>query len=185
MRNYGHTIALTLVLFGAAGAAEARTLSLRQAASDPQLTVRVASNGGFNAVQIAVTNRGEDEVRILGEVGEVLENRNEEEQNLVLGEALRLDVAPGKQAQATLSSYCINLERHSPSAGARFAPATRDAELARVVRNNGGGRGPARSSVQSAVWQLTEARRTGSPSGTPRGRPNANRIPVDEPQIVE
>lgn len=61
---------------------------------------------------------GAEELTVEAGPGDILLNKDASEQNLAVGAPFELTVSPGKNAHADgLVAYCIDLERHSPSAG--------------------------------------------------------------------
>ncbi len=64
---------------------------------------------------------GDDELTIEGKPGDLLLNKQAEEQNLMVGAPFELTVKPGKPGHVDgLVAYCIDLDRHSPSAGNKY-----------------------------------------------------------------
>lgn len=179
------SFAAALTVLCAAGVAEARTVTLEEAMRDPNLEVHVVSPGGYDSTHVTVRNRGQDDVRIVGNVGDVLENGNQSEQNLIFGQGMNMRVGPGETAATTVGTYCINPDRSSPSMGATFTPRPNDHGLAAFVRSNGGGAaGGFRGDLQGAVWDFVRDRQTHNPVNPPRNLRLIERSPV-ELRIVE
>jgi hypothetical protein len=179
------SLAVALTVLCAAGVAEARTLTLDEAARDPNLEVHVVSPGGYDSAHITVRNNGQDDVRVVGNVGDLLQNSNPSEQNLIFGEGMSMRVGPGETAATTVGTYCINPDRSSPSSGVAFVPRPNDQGLAAFVRSNGGG-GPGgfRGDLQGAVWDVVRNRETQNPVNPPRNLRLIERSPI-ELRIVE
>src|SRR3990172_5733171 len=133
------SFAVALTVLCAAGVAEARTLTLEEASRDPNLEGHVVSPRGYDSARGTVRNNGRDDVRIVGNVGDMLESTNPSEQNLIFGNGMSLRVGPGETAATTVGTYCINPDRRSPSMGLTFVPRPNDAGLQAFVRSNGGG----------------------------------------------
>ncbi len=174
-----------LTVLCAAGAAEARTLTLEEAFRDPNLEVNVVSPGGYDNIHVTVRNRGTDDVQITGNVGDMLENGNQAEQNLIFGEGMNMRVGPGETAASSVGSYCVNPDRSSPSMGARFVPRPNDSGLRAFVRQNGGGgAGGFRGDLQGAVWDFVRDRTTRNPVNPPRNLRLIEHAPI-ELRVVE
>jgi hypothetical protein len=179
------SFAVALTVLCAAGVAEARTVTLEEAARDPNLEVHVVSPGGYDSAHITVRNNGQDDVHVVGTVGDMLENGNTSEQNLIFGQGMSLRVGPGETAATTVGTYCINPDRSSPSMGANFVPRPNDHGLQSFVRSNGGGgAGGFRGDLQGAVWDFVRDRVTHNPVNPPRNLRLIERSPV-ELRIVE
>ena len=136
-----HVRGLPLGLFAAAFATivtqpvQAQVIDLVQAANDPNFDIEISSPGGYSEVQIVLRNSGERPVQVVADIGTVLGNPSESEQNLILGEPVKVTVAPQGEARVTVPSYCINPDRGSPSAGRQFSVRAPDRELARLVES--------------------------------------------------
>lgn len=143
--------ALVLGILGAATAAEARSVPLERAAEAGVGVEVVSPNGGYSRVTLVLRNQSEQPVTIAALPGTVLDNRAESEQDLTFGGPVNLSVGPGQSVTREVASFCLNQERHSPSAGARFdVSPTPDPGLAAFI----GSRNP----DQGSVWQYLSNR---------------------------
>jgi hypothetical protein len=87
-------------------------------------------------------------------IGTLVSTGDVEQQDLVLGRTLELELEPGETRTVNVPAFCVHLSRESPRAGGRLtAIGAADPTLARLLA---AGRGYSDDDVQSAVWAFVD-----------------------------
>ena len=110
---------------------------------------------GYQAVEMAVTNRRSAPLMLSIPLGLKLRNSNSEHQDLTVGEDQKVLLQPGETVNITLPTYCISPHRRGPSGADDFEIAGLVSEEVRQVLHS---RQP-RSVIQLEVWRLIDSER--------------------------
>lgn len=117
-----------------------------------QVTVGFAVVTGTEVAVRATAGPEGGQVRV--PIGTLVSTGDVEQQDLVLGRSIELELEPGEARTVNVPAFCIHLSRQSPRAGGRLtAIGMADPAIARLIT---AGRGYAEDDVQSAVWAFAD-----------------------------
>jgi hypothetical protein len=175
----GHV--LVLVLGGLLASAvpsdvlAARVYTLQEAMANG-IDIRLTSEGCFagECVSVYAVNRNDETVNLKISKGDVLLNKHEDEQNLVVANDLTLVIPAGQAVEDRLSTLCLDAAEAGPSEGRVFDvaanlrewPAETPAPMLLAALEEAAGQGLERSArLQEVTWKLTDDHQVASIAG--------------------
>jgi hypothetical protein len=128
---------------------------------DPSIEVSYEPQG-YSTMVIQLTNGGIDDAYVRAEVGTILKNKNEANQNIAIGETGVVFLPTGLSKRMNLKSYCINAGKGAPTKADALIPTNEtNFEVKHILASaaapsNVGGRAYYQVHVQEAVWHVTD-----------------------------